>query len=136
MYRLGVIGSRATPPVRSGVHRSSFMGQLSFADDRQEEQVSYSRESQAEDMASTIGIPPRVNSGLQLSSADPTRSSFIASSTFSRMSGLSDFPAPPRGRNAEHISLSSAYFDGTLSQSEGAASAEHLTRHLYPVRNT
>lgn len=49
----------------------------------------------------------RVASGLQPPLTDNTRSSFYTTSTGSRMSGLSDFPVPPRDR----MSLLSAFFN-------------------------
>lgn len=45
----------------------------------------------------------------------------MTTSTGSRMSGLSDFPAPPR-QYATHMSILSSYFDEVLSQNEAHTS--------------
>ncbi|KAG5352486.1 hypothetical protein C0989_002120 [Termitomyces sp. Mn162] len=64
----------------------------------------------------------RTNSGLQPSLVDPTRSSSATSSTMSRMSTLSDFPAPPQRHAVERMSLITSYFDEAPLLSELRAS--------------
>jgi serine/arginine repetitive matrix protein 2 len=105
-----LVESVSTPPAVSSDPRESYMGQMSFAQD----QIRHSPEP-------VDTVQSRVDSGLQPPSANPTRSSYMTTSTGSRMSGLSDFPAPPR-HHAIHMSLLSSYFDEALSQSEARAS--------------
>lgn len=66
------------------------------------------------DLLSTMSSPKseaRILSGLQPPLTDVTRSSYITTSTMSRMSGLSDFPAPPKDLLVDHrASLLSAFF--------------------------
>lgn len=60
-------------------------------------------------------------SGLQ-PPTEATRSSYMTSSTASRMSGLSDFPTPPKDDSyvsaKHHMSMLSSYFDEAHTQSE------------------
>ncbi|KAF5378779.1 hypothetical protein D9615_006932 [Tricholomella constricta] len=114
LFRVGVVESVSTPPPVANDHRSSFMGQLSYTNTqhhRTEEQDILARSPQ-----------PRIKSGLQPPLADPTRSSYMTTSTASRMSGLSDFPAPPERHPVEHMSLLTSYFDEAHSLSEANAS--------------
>lgn len=107
MFRVGVVESVATPPAVSSDHRISLTGQMAFAHDH--------RRHHPED-PQTAGSHATT---LQLPSADPTRSSYMTTSTTSRMSGLSDFPVPPRNDMAPgHMSLLSSYFDEVLTQAE------------------
>ncbi|RDB26946.1 hypothetical protein Hypma_005028 [Hypsizygus marmoreus] len=121
LFRVGLVESVSTPPAVSSVHRTSFTGQLSFA---QETHLRRRRESDT----SPRSPQPRINSGLQPPSADPTRSSFTTTSTASRISGLSDFPAPPPRFHGHHMSLLSSYFEETISQRE-VRTSEDSTQH-------
>ncbi|KAJ7498733.1 hypothetical protein FB451DRAFT_1426696 [Mycena latifolia] len=100
--RVGHVESVSTPPATSSNYRSSYTGQMSFP----------------EEHAPKGGIPiPRVVSSLQPHSADPTRSSYMTESTLSRMSNLSDFPAPPpQHMTPAHMSLLSSYFHEAVAE--------------------
>ncbi|KAF9457596.1 hypothetical protein BDZ94DRAFT_1272786 [Collybia nuda] len=108
-YRVGVVESVSTPPAISSDRRESQMGQMFVEDQIQPAPVP--RDS------SQSGV----HSSLQPPSAGLTRSSYMTTSTGSYISGLSDFPAPPR-QYATHMSLLSSYFDEALSQSEARVS--------------
>ncbi|KAJ7178957.1 hypothetical protein C8R46DRAFT_1071991 [Mycena filopes] len=98
-FRLGSVGSVVTPAADFADHRTSYTGQMAFHDE-------------PEPPVPKAGIPiPRAVSNLQPHSADPTRSSYMTESSVSRMSGLSDFPAPPpQHMTPAHMSLLSSYF--------------------------
>ncbi|KAG6812624.1 hypothetical protein H0H92_001843 [Tricholoma furcatifolium] len=104
--RLGVLGSEVTSPAGEAKSQTS----------RISPDVRGSHLGGGEQM-----VQPRINSGLQLPSADPTRSSYLTTSSMSRISGLSDFPAPPPS-HAEHMSILTSYFDETHSLSENFVS--------------
>ncbi|KAJ7683976.1 hypothetical protein B0H17DRAFT_1073156 [Mycena rosella] len=102
--RVGNVESVATPPATTTNYRASYMGQMLYAE---------------EERAPKDAIPiPRVSSGLQPPpSADPTRSSYMTESTVSRMSNLSDFPAPPpQHMTPAHMSLLSSYFHDAVTE--------------------
>lgn len=92
-----------TPAAESTDHRTSYAGQMAFVN---------TSEPEPESPFPKDGIPiPRAVSSLQPHSADPTRSSYMTESTVSRMSNLSDFPAPPpQQMTPAHMSLLSSYF--------------------------
>lgn len=90
-----MVESVLTPPTVSGDRRASQTGRLSFS------------EEIIEPTSSALPIP---NSNLHPSSVDPMRNSYMTTSTASRMSDISDFPAPPRQYDS-HMSLLSSYFD-------------------------
>ncbi|KAG6820393.1 hypothetical protein H0H93_001163 [Arthromyces matolae] len=106
LLRVGVVGSVSTPPLVDGDHRVSFTGQMSSPINER------TKPAEGQDITSK----PRTNSGLQPPSADPTRSSYITTSSMSRMSGLSDFPVPPQPDTAEHMSLISSYYEESYSR--------------------
>ncbi|TFK38252.1 hypothetical protein BDQ12DRAFT_631544 [Crucibulum laeve] len=115
MFRVGMVESVSTPPATYSDHRMSMMGDLSFSPERH-------RSAQPIADFSPI-MHSRVMSGLQPPSADPTRSSYTTSSTASRMSGLSDFPVPPKDlTTSKHTSLLSSYFDEALTAREARGS--------------
>lgn len=87
LVRMGEVEAVSTPPIVSSPHRAST--QLSVYDDDPAEYRSFS---------GNLG-PPRVvsqHSTLLTPRSPNTRSSYMTTNTdTSRMSGLSDFPAPP-----------------------------------------
>ncbi|KAJ7044529.1 hypothetical protein C8F04DRAFT_941738 [Mycena alexandri] len=103
-FRFGSVGSVVTPAAESTDHRTSYTGQMAFVN-----------APETEPPVPKDGIPiPRAVSNLQPHSADPTRSSYMTESTVSRMSNLSDFPAPPpQHMTPAHMSLLSSYFHET-----------------------
>ena len=103
MFRLGVVESILTPVTVSPQHRpNSYAGETSNHESRLENRPSSSR---------TTGAPGDAN-GQTLSALHPTisRSSYMTTSTASRMSGLSDFPVPPK----DHRLSLSTYFNEPL----------------------
>jgi len=115
------VHSLATPPAVSSENRVSYTGQVDFAG---EEEDTYVRPIQTEAQPSSPSAGRQTatsHSSLQPPplSSDPTRSSYLTSSDASRMSNLSDFPAPPPQQlTPAHMSLLSSYFDETLTPSE------------------
>lgn len=102
-FRVGNVESVSTPPVTSTDYRTSFTGQMAFLDHSH---------------VSKEGVAiPRAVSSLQPHSADPTRSSYMTESTLSRMSNLSDFPAPPpQQMTPAHMSLLTSYFQEAVAE--------------------
>lgn len=96
MFRVGVVESSSTPTTVSPPHRpNSFTGETSGA------AAAANNESRRQDRPSTsdaIGVSgeARARTGLNLPVSEVTRSSYMTTSTGSRMSGLSDFPVPPK----------------------------------------
>ncbi|KAF8957848.1 hypothetical protein BDZ97DRAFT_1844340 [Flammula alnicola] len=113
-FRVGMVESVSTPPAVSSEHRLSFNGQTAFVHPAQDRRHGLALSP------NSLDSHARVLSGLQAPTTDATRSSYMTSSTLSRMSGLSDFPAPPKDNHVtpKHMSLLSSYFDEALSQSE------------------
>ncbi|PPQ70345.1 hypothetical protein CVT25_000125 [Psilocybe cyanescens] len=107
-FRMGVVESVATPPAVSN-HHISFDGQMAFVHDD---------EVQRQEI-DTAGSSGRILSSL-MPPTEATRSSYMTASTISRMSGLSDFPTPPKDEyvTPKHMSILSSYFDEALTQSE------------------
>ncbi|EDR03578.1 uncharacterized protein LACBIDRAFT_295200 [Laccaria bicolor S238N-H82] len=106
MFRVGMVESVSTPLATD--HRLSFMGQTADV-----------LEPYHHSDANTSVPHARVLSGLQLPVTEGTRSSYMTTSTFSRMSGLSDFPIPPRDPHTpRHMSLLTSYFDEAMAQNE------------------
>ncbi|GLB42456.1 hypothetical protein LshimejAT787_1104710 [Lyophyllum shimeji] len=118
LFHVGVVESVSTPPAVASDHRSSYIGEVSSPNNHE-------RPQEAQELA-PISPQPRINSGLQPPSADPTRSSYMTTSTASRMSNLSDFPAPPPHLNG-HTSLLTSYFDEAHSLSEAQATESQYT---------
>ena len=92
LVRMGEVGVVSTPPAQTSPHR--FSTSLSF--------VEHEHEQQEDETDVTLGPPlrsPRVlsqQSSLPTPQTANTRSSYMTTGTdASRMSGLSDFPAPP-----------------------------------------
>ncbi|KAG6915717.1 hypothetical protein DXG01_010275 [Tephrocybe rancida] len=112
--RLGTVGSVSTPPVINGDPRSSYIGDMTSS------LIDEAGHVDEEEQEQEIAAPQlRIMSVLQPPSADPTRSSYMTTSSMSRMSGLSDFPVPPP-RNAveRHMSTLTSYFDEAHSLAE------------------
>lgn len=107
MFRVGVVESISTPMTVSPEHRpNSYAGETSSATNnecREQDQPSSSR-------ATAVPGEARARTGLNPPVSDATRSSYMTTSTASRMSGLSDFPVPPKDHR---ISLST-YFNEPL----------------------
>ncbi|KAH7929964.1 hypothetical protein BV22DRAFT_1001736 [Leucogyrophana mollusca] len=97
--RHGVVEAAPTPPaLHSPRHASTHLSIKDEADDQDH-----------------IISPVTSNTGSELRSADAIRSSYMTSaSEGSRISNLSDFPAPPMRPNL-HTSLLQAYYDATPS---------------------
>lgn len=119
-----MVESVSTPPAVSSMRRNSFLGTV-FVDDStnatapahasenrnqnpNQDQSPHEQEQQRrprprhEQVESPESRATRVLSGLQPPSTDATRSSYMTSSTVSRMSGLSDFPVPPKSHQHPH----------------------------------
>lgn len=106
MFRVGKVESVSTPPATD--HHLSLMGQTADVLEPYHDSDTITSESRA-----------RVLSGLQPPVTEGTRSSYMTTSTFSRMSGLSDFPIPPRDPlTPRHMSLLTSYFDEAMAQNE------------------
>ncbi|KAG6879459.1 hypothetical protein C0992_002462 [Termitomyces sp. T32_za158] len=99
-FRVGVVKSISTPVADVGP-RVSLIDQKPFLVGHDSFEQDGSRQ-------------PRTKSP----TADPTRSSYTTSSTMSRISTLSDFPAPPQRHAGENMPLSTSYFDQTHSPSK------------------
>lgn len=82
-FRIGEVGVVSTPPVESATQR--FSTRLSVVAD--DENQRNSNVLSARVMSFQSGLSPLT--------PDAARSSYMTSDTGSRMSGLSDFPAPP-----------------------------------------
>lgn len=123
-FRMGVVESASTPPATSSDHRRSYTGQMAFVSGGEQ------FVEQDDDQTVTLrrnGIVSSSNT-LPLPSADPTRSSYLTSSSFSRMSTLSDFPAPPPRTDITpaHMSLLNSYFgDASVHIAEEPRSNDH-----------
>lgn len=120
-----MVESVSTPPVVSSMHRNSFLGTVFVHDNSSNAtdpahanenrsqnpnqiQISNEQEQQRrprprhEEVESPESRAARILSGLQAPPTDATRSSYMTTSTVSRMSGLSDFPAPPKSHHLPH----------------------------------
>jgi hypothetical protein len=120
-----MVESVSTPPAVSSMHRNSFLGTVFVHDNNanattlahanenwnqnpNENQNQHKQEQQRrprprhEGVESPESRSARILSGLQPPSTDATRSSYMTTSTASRMSGLSDFPAPPKSHHHPH----------------------------------
>jgi hypothetical protein len=84
MFRVGVVESVSTPTAEVSDRRRSFTGQLSEV-----VPPPSGPQSPHSDSAGHLSV-------LLSPVTDHTRSSYMTTSTTSRMSGLSDFPAPPK----------------------------------------
>ena len=105
-----------TPETVSPNHRpNSYSGETSGAttnnEYRQQDHLP-SSSSRATGVITTAEARPRTTTTSTLSPPDPeaTRSSYMTTSTASRMSGLSDFPVPPRDDDHRSLALST-YFN-------------------------
>lgn len=93
--RMGLIESALTPPATVNEFRKSYTALP------EEEQTVVVRPPHDSLAAPTLSLP----------SSDPTRSSYLTTSSLSHMSGLSDFPVPPpRDLTPAHMSVLSSYF--------------------------
>lgn len=105
MFRVGMVESVSTPPTTE--HHLSFMGQTADV----LEPYHHSDAIVSEPRARVLGLQPPV--------AEGTRSSYMTTSSLSRMSGLSDFPIPPRDPlTPRHMSLLTSYFDEAMALNE------------------
>ena len=109
MFRLGVVESILTPASVLPQHRpNSYSGETSGA--------TTNHEYRQQDRPSTSGLigvsgEARARTGLNPPVSEETRSSYMTTtSTASRMSGLSDFPVPPK----DHRMSLSTYFNEPL----------------------
>lgn len=106
MFRIGVVESILTPVTVSPQHRpNSYSGETSSATNNE------SRQQDLPSPSRTTGVSGEA-SARTLSSLNPpvSRSSYMTTSTASRMSGLSDFPVPPK----DHRLSLSTYFNEPL----------------------
>ena len=106
MLRLGVVESILTPVTVSPQYRpNSYSGETSNAGNNESRQHEIPSSSRATIMSGEA-------SARTLSSLNPpvSRSSYMTTSTASRMSGLSDFPAPPK----DHRLSLSTFFNEPL----------------------
>jgi len=120
MFRVGIVESVSTPPAVSSMHRTSFLGTVFAHDNNTNVPIpAHANESPSqnpnqnlneqdqerrprprhEEVVSPESHAARIISGLHPASTEATRSSYMTTSTASRMSGLSDFPAPPRSHH-------------------------------------
>lgn len=107
-----------TPAAVDTDRRLSFVGQLGYQNERHEVSAPHSiaatsrgNETDPLSAVSSSKSEARIRSGLQPPLTDGTRSSYITTSTMSRMSGLSDFPVPPKDVIVDHrTSLLSTFF--------------------------
>lgn len=97
VFRLGIVDAISTPPTETSTRRRSLTGLMSFDDNR------FSQEPPSSSARDT-----HLSAGSWLQPPNGMRSSYMTTSTSSRMSGLSDFPVPPKDG---HASLLSAFFD-------------------------
>ncbi|KAG5635883.1 hypothetical protein H0H81_009783 [Sphagnurus paluster] len=105
LFRVGIVESVTTPPPVPTDRRSSYTGELSFAEESRRP-------------AQPIPIPRIPQTGLQPPLLDVMRSSYMTTSTGSHMSGLSDFPAPPEQHPTEDTTLLSSYFEEAQAASD------------------
>ncbi|KAF8802733.1 hypothetical protein BYT27DRAFT_7196275 [Phlegmacium glaucopus] len=115
MLRLGVVESVLTPPSVSAQYRpNSRTGETSFTPTDAE----HPQQDQPESPQTSSGISgearARTFAGLRPPSFEEGRSSFMTTSTASRMSNLSDFPSPPKGN---HMTLGTYFNEASESQS-------------------
>jgi len=155
VLRVGVIESVSTPPAVASERRFSFNGETILDHDRHK--TDHGLTHSARNHYSTKELRPimgghndglqspispqlevtaspdspdshdRILSGLQPPWTEATRSSYMTTSTVSRMSNLSDFPAPPKDRPedlrssmtpSKHMSLLSSYFNDEFRLNE------------------
>ncbi|TFK19351.1 hypothetical protein FA15DRAFT_760094 [Coprinopsis marcescibilis] len=104
VFRVGTIEPLSTPPTESVARRLSFVGLMSY-----DNRTSREHPRSAGHLSSFSGLQPP---------GDGMRSSYMTTSTTSRISGLSDFPSPPKDGES-HMSLLASYFDdSTLNHQE------------------
>lgn len=155
-----MVESVSTPPAVSSMHRSSFLGAV-FAHDNntnattpahtdenrnenpnqdqnpnEQEQQPRSRprpRPRREQVESSEAPSARALSGLQPPPTDATRSSYMTTSTTSRISGLSDFPAPPKN----HHPLPHPYqHTGNIENSEDVTVVMRPTQQQEETQNS
>ncbi|KAL6299205.1 hypothetical protein BKA93DRAFT_830085 [Sparassis latifolia] len=121
--RLGTVEVLSTPPPFETTHRfSTRLSLIGYArGGRDEPQTVSLRPSRISSQPSSLGAPP---------SSDAARSSFMTADTnVSRMSGLSDFPAPPTDVTPENMSVLNTYFEERpQSQSDKPFNTSLLSR--------
>ena len=111
MLRVGLVESILTPVTVSPDHRpNSFSGETSGATNNESRQEDRPR---ATDVVVVAGARARTTLSPP-SDPEATRSSYMTTSTASRMSGLSDFPVPPKDDDDHHQRSLSEYFNEPL----------------------
>ena len=107
MLRVGIVESVLTPASIPPEYRpNSYMGETSYTT---QPESSSSSSHQGQHIHAR-----RILTNLQPPTPEAIRSSFMTTSTVSRISNLSDFPAPPR----DHRMSLESYFNETLGQNE------------------
>ena len=106
MLRLRIVEPILTPVTVSSPHRNSFTGETSSNNESRQDLLSPTSATGVSNDAfsQTFSGPNSPNSPVH-------RSSYTTTSTGSRISGLSDFPVPPKDHT---VSLSSSYFNEPL----------------------
>jgi len=120
--RLRAVEAVTTPPAVVHDHRD--LRPVSLVVDKVEPSEALNTEEGRQRVTSRGSLAPPITS------TDPTRSSYMTSTTDgSRMSGLSDFPEPPSvdHLNPAHMSIISSYFGDTYKQPEEAPSTNNAT---------
>lgn len=132
LLRLGTVESLSTPAAVDVEHRISFNGETIF--DYEDQDASAVRSGLSLDIDHPANVTSRRDLlSIGLASQRPltqvTRSSYITTSDLSRMSGLSDFPAPPKSIYSEsEPTLPTRHFDGEL---KGDVPQRYLSRPEY-----
>jgi serine/arginine repetitive matrix protein 2 len=115
MLRVGVVESILTPETVSPRHRpNSYTGETSSSAAAAANNESHQQQDRPSSPSRTAAEPreARARTGLNVPVSEIARSSYMTTSTTaSRMSGLSDFPVPPKDHH--RMSLS-AYFNEPL----------------------
>ena len=111
MLRLGMVESMSTPSAINPAlgERISFNGETIFGHDRHDE-IPFALQPGApfrvQNLSNdTLNLPNNQDStslGMTAQLSQATRSSYMTTSDLSRMSGLSDFPIPPKSVHSEH----------------------------------
>lgn len=121
LLRLGTVESVSTPAAVDVEHRISFNGETVFEyQDQDSPETGFSTDIDHPGNAVSRRDPLPFGLSSQRPLTQVTRSSYMTTSDLSRISGLSDFPVPPKSINSEsslptptpHIPVLSTYFEG------------------------
>lgn len=125
MLRVGVVESILTPETVSPQHRpNSYAGETSGSTAANNESHQQEDRPSSSSHATAEAREARARTGLNLPVSEITRSSYMTTSTTaSRMSGLSDFPVPPK----DHRMSLSAYFNEPLPPPFTEQQQQHLS---------